>query len=55
MEHAAMYAVAADLPEGSTTVGASMGDDARQAVGRRGVIAAEAELRGDGGTRLTFR
>ena len=24
MEHAAMYAVAADLPEGSTTVGASM-------------------------------
>ena len=43
MEHAAMYAVAADLPEGSTTVGASMETTHVRPSAVGAVIAAEAE------------
>ena len=52
MEHAAMYAVTADLPEGSTTVGARM---ETTHVRPSAVIAAEAELVETEGRRLTFR
>ena len=55
MEHAAMYAVAADLPEGSTTVGASMETAHVRPSAVGAVIAAEAELVETEGRRLTFR
>ena len=55
MEHAAMYAVAADLPEGSTTVGASMETTHVRPSAVGAVIAAEAELVETEGRRLTFR
>ncbi len=50
MEHAAMYAVAADLPEGSTTVGASM-----ETTHVRPSAVGAAELVETEGRRLTFR
>ena len=55
MEHAAMYAVAADLPEGSTTVGASMETTHVRPSAVGAVLAAEAELVETEGRRLTFR
>ena len=55
MEHAAMYAVAADLPEGSTTVGARMETTHVRPSAVGAVIAAEAELVETEGRRLTFR
>ena len=50
MEHAAMYAVAADLPEGSSMETTHVRPSAVGAV-----IAAEAELVETEGRRLTFR
>lgn len=50
MEHAAMYAVAADLPEGSTTVGASM-ETTHVRPSASGRHRRGGGTRGDGGTQ----
>ncbi len=55
MEHAAMMAVAAELPEGSTTVGASMNTTHVRPSGLGAVVTALAELVEAEGRRLTFR
>jgi len=54
MEHAALKAVAAELPEGATTVGAEMNVTHIKPSGLGAAITATAVLTGVDGRRLTF-
>lgn len=55
MENAAMLAAAPDLPEGSTTVGASISTSHLKPSAVGAAITARAELTAVDGRRLTFR
>lgn len=55
MENAAMLAAAPDLPEGSTTVGASISTSHLKPSALGAAITARAELVSVDGRRLTFR
>lgn len=54
MENAAMNAVAAELPEGSTTVGSEMNATHIKPTGIGGKVAATATLKAIEGRKLTF-